>query len=75
MNCCTPILINFLNVASSIIPFTPAMVALYGPDPAVDVYIKVGTEYQLSDFNSVQFDGSNILVDYGGMQSGFLKIS
>jgi len=51
------------------------MVSDYGPEPNVQVYYKIGSQYQLSDdMNQVSFDGVNITVDYGGPASGFLKI-
>lgn len=51
------------------------MVEQYGAKPNVQVYIKEGTEYVLSDdMNAVVFDGSTIEVDNGGPNSGFVKI-
>lgn len=51
------------------------MLENYGSEPNVQVYYRVGTEYQLSDdFNQVSFDGTNITVDHGGSQIGFVKI-
>lgn len=75
MTCCNPTIINFLNVASSVVNYSAQMVSDYGPEPNVQVYYKIGSQYQLSDdMNQVSFDGVNITVDYGGPASGFLKI-
>lgn len=75
MICCSPTIINFLNVASTVVNYGPQMVSDYGPEPNVQVYFKVGSQYQLSDdMNQVSFDGSVITADYGGLASGFLKI-
>ena len=75
MVCCSPTIINFLNVASTVVNYGPQMVSDYGPEPNVQVYFKVGSQYQLSDdMNQVSFDGSTITADYGGNASGFLKI-
>lgn len=75
MNCCEPFILNFANVPSSIVNYTPAMQAMYGPEPNVQVYFKDGDEYVLSDdMNQISFDGVNITADYGGVNTGFLKI-
>lgn len=51
------------------------MQAKYGPEPNVQVYFKEGAEYALSDdMNQVRFDGVNIYADYGGPNTGFLKV-
>lgn len=75
MLCCSPTIINFLSVPSTVVNYTAQMISDYGPEPNVQVYFKVGTQYQLSDdMNQVSFDGSVITADYGGISSGFLKI-
>lgn len=75
MTCCSSTIINFLSVASTSIIYSPAMQTAYGPEPNVQVYFKVGTEYQLSDdMNEVKFDGTTIEIDHGGVNSGFIKI-
>jgi hypothetical protein len=51
------------------------MVSDYGPEPNVQVYFLQDGQYVLSDdMNQVSFDGVNIVADYGGNASGFLKI-
>lgn len=75
MTCCEPFILNFANVPSSVINYTAAMQAMYGPRPNVQVYFKEGDEYALSDdMNQVTFDGVNIYADYGGSNTGFVKV-
>lgn len=75
MNCCEPFILNFASVSSSVINYTTAMQAMYGPKPNVQVYFKEGDEYVLSDdMNQIKFDGVNITADYGGPNTGFVKI-
>lgn len=51
------------------------MIEQYGAKPNVQVYYKEGTEYVLSDdMNAVSFDGSMIVVDNGGLNTGVVKI-
>ena len=75
MICCSPTIINFLNVPSTVVNYNAQMVSDYGPEPNVQVYFKQDVVYVLSDdMNQVSFDGVNIVADYGGVNSGFLKI-
>lgn len=75
MTCCNPTIVNFLNVASSVINYSAQMLTDYGQEPNVQVYYKSGTEYILSDdMNQVKFDGVDISIDYGGLSTGFIKI-
>lgn len=75
IQCCEPFILNFASVSSSVINYGPAMQAMYGPEPNVQVYFKEGDEYALSDdMNQVRFDGVNIYADYGGPAYGFFKI-
>lgn len=46
----------------------------YGSRPNVQVYIKEGLEFVVSDFNAVVFDGASIEIDNGGPNTGFVKI-
>lgn len=50
------------------------MVAQYGARPNVQVYIKEGTEFVVSDFNAVVFNGASIDIDLGGPNTGIVKI-
>ena len=50
------------------------MAQQYGPEPNVQVYYKEGEEFVLSDFSQVIFDGSTIIVDHGGLNTGIIKI-
>jgi hypothetical protein len=75
MLCCSPTIINFLSVPSTVVNYNAQMVSDYGPEPNVQVYFQQDGVYVLSDdMNQVSFDGVNITADYGGPASGFLKI-
>jgi hypothetical protein len=75
MTCCSPTIINFLSVPSTVVNYNAQMVADYGEKPNVQVYFQQDGAYVLSDdMNQVSFDGVNITADYGGNASGFLKI-
>jgi hypothetical protein len=52
----------------------------YGPEPRVDVYYRddVTGKFKLNNgipIGSTKFDGSNIILDFGGLASGLVKIS
>jgi hypothetical protein len=75
MICCSPTIINFLSVPSTVVNYNAQMISDYGPEPNVQVYFQQDGAYVLSDdMNQVSFDGVNITADYGGPASGFLKI-
>jgi hypothetical protein len=76
MICCNPTIINFLSVSSTVVNYNAQMVLDYGPEPNVQVYFQhEDGMYVLSDdMNQVSFDGVNIVADYGGPATGFLKI-
>ena len=74
MNCCEPTIVTF-NESETIINYSPSLLALYGTDPNVQVYYKDGANYVLSDdMNQVKFDGTNITVDHGGVNTGIIKV-
>lgn len=73
--CCDQMITSFNNVASQVIAYGADKQALYGSRPNVQVYFKDGTEYVLSDdFNNVTFTGSSIVLDFGGSNTGIIKI-
>jgi hypothetical protein len=75
MMCCSPITQSFVNASTLTIPFGAIQQAEYGAQPNVQVYIKDGTEYVLSDdMNEVRFTGENIEIDFGGPATGFVKV-
>lgn len=75
MSCCTPTIQPFFNASSTTISYSPFMVEQYGSQPDVQVFYKEGTEYVLSnDMNAVVFNGSTIVVDHGGPNTGIIKI-
>lgn len=75
MICCPPTILPFTNQSSMSIVWTAILQDLYGSEPNVQVYIKEGSEYVLSDdMNSVVFDGSTIVADFGGVNNGVVKI-
>jgi len=74
--CCPYTIVPFVNEASKEIPYSAAMMAAYGSTPNTQVFYKEGTEYALSDdANRVDFNGVRILVDFGGPNTGIIKIS
>lgn len=75
MTCCVPTILSFTNQPSMTINYSAAMQEQYGPQPNVQVYIKEGEEFVLSDdMSGVVFDGVNIVADFGGVNTGFVKI-
>lgn len=77
MNCCDPTIVPFTGEETKSIPYSAQMLADYGQQPNVQVYFKdTGTgEFVLSDdMNRVDFDGSVIDVDLGGLGTGVIKI-
>lgn len=72
--CCEPTIVPF-NGATLSIPWGATEIEKHGSIPNVQVWIKVGDEYQLSDdFNEVKFTGSSIDIDFGGTNVGIVKI-
>lgn len=75
MTCCEALIRPFTNVSTLSIPYGAAETEAYGIDPNVQVYIKDGEEYVLSDdMNQVIFNGSSIEIDFGGVSTGFVKV-
>lgn len=76
MICCEPTIVPFTNEATKEIPYSAAMIEKYGSTPNTQVYYQEGTEYVLSDdANRVDFNGTRILVDIGGLGIGIIKIT
>lgn len=77
--CCTPTRVLFANVTQTVIQYTQDMRDRYGIQPKVYVYYfdTVTGEYVLSvlPFTSMRFDGSQITIDHGGAQSGFVVVT
>lgn len=74
MSCCAATIYPFAAATLSI-PYGATEQAAYGVDPNVQVYIQDGTEYVLSDdFNEVRFTGTSIDIDFGGVQTGVVKV-
>jgi len=78
MPCCVPTIFEFVNVPSTVIPYTPAMKEQYGSMPKVQVaYLDPDTgEYYLSGFfTRVSYAADTITVDHGGdSQTGLVTI-
>jgi hypothetical protein len=73
--CCSPEIFAF-NTDVVTQQYTAAMAARFGTLPKIDVLYLVDGEYVVAGiFTQVQFDGSNIMVDNGGVQRGILRIS
>lgn len=79
MPCCVPTIFEFINVPSTVIPYTPFMQAEYGSHPKIQVaYLDPDTgEYYLSGFfTRVTFLANVITVDHGGdSQTGIVTVS
>jgi hypothetical protein len=78
MPCCVPTVIEFVNVPSTVIPYTPFMKAKYGSMPKVQVaYLDPDTgEFYLSGFfTRVSYSASTITVDHGGENTGVITIT
>lgn len=77
--CCTPTVIQFANVAQSVINFTQAMRDKYGYPPKVYVYYfdAVTNEYIMSvlPLTSMRWNGDVLTIDHGGAQSGRVVIT
>lgn len=77
MPCCPVTPIVFTDTAISVIPYTPIMQQQYGPTPRVYIWYRDAEtdEYlQSSWFTFQAFGNSNITVDHGGPQTGFIVI-
>lgn len=75
--CADPTIIQFTDVETLNIPYTPALQALYGDVPTVEIWILDGGEYVQSIIRA-GFDAyppTQIIADLGGTATGFLKIS
>lgn len=82
MPCCPYDNIPFFEEAVSVIPYTPAMQAAYGPEPHLSIYYQnpltllwytinliMGTDVRFNDTLN------EIIIDHGGIFTGFVKIS
>lgn len=72
----------FFNVATSSIGYTPALEALYGPEPRVNAYYIDPVTNEMTTVNGVfgvaiSYDPTThiIFVDHGGLYSGVIKLS
>lgn len=74
MTCCPATIVTFTNQPSSTIGYTGGLAEQYGPEPNVQVFYKEGTEFVQSEFSEVKFNGSTIIVDHGGLNTGIIKI-
>lgn len=75
MTCCEPIIQPFAVLGTLSIPWGVIQQELYGTEPNVQVYLKDGAEFVLSDdMNEVKFTGTSIDIDFGGPADGIIKI-
>jgi len=75
--CCQQTKIQFNNADSTTIVYDAVMRAKYGVQPRVFVwyYDTVTEEFYLSNFFTVmKYDGSDIVVDHGGPNTGFIIV-
>ena len=67
--------VYFTNEATKSIPYGTIQQQLFGTRPNVQVYFKDGDEYALSDdMNQITFTGTSIDIDFGGSNTGLIKI-
>jgi uncharacterized protein YlzI (FlbEa/FlbD family) len=71
--CCEPTIVPF-NGATLSIPWGATEIAKHGQVPDVQVLIKEGSEYVVSEFIEAKFTGTSIDFDFGGSQVGIIKI-
>lgn len=77
--CCVPTIIQFANIAQSVINFTQDMRDKYSFPPKVYVYYfdPVTNEYIMSvlPLTSMRFNGDILTIDHGGPNSGRIVIT
>lgn len=73
-----PIIQTFSNKTSSTIDYSPAIKAVLGEYPNVDVmyWDKIAHEYVMSNIpaSRMEFRGNEIVIFHGGAESGILKV-
>jgi len=76
MSCCPPYVQPYSNAALVIIPFGTAMIAKYGIAPNIKVYTydEDTNEYVIMRFLSARIVGNEIIVEIGGLGTGYIKI-
>jgi hypothetical protein len=75
MTCCVPY-VEAGNSEFSDIPYTAAMRAVYGDLPKVSLYYLIDGDYTVAgQYVNVQFDGSRVFVDHGGVMRWMVKIN
>lgn len=76
MTCCEQLIVYFSNEATKSIPYGAVEQGLYGTRPNVQVYyLDDNEEYVLSDdMNQVVFTGMSIEIDFGGSNTGVIKV-
>lgn len=76
--CCQYTPYGFSNQSTTTIPFGAVQQVQYGKYPKVTVYYLdavTGEYYQSTFFTPVKFTGTDIVVDHGGPNSGFITIT
>lgn len=75
---CDPMFITFTNLATLTVPYTASMLAKYGNVPTIKVWI-YDTNGELVNMSVRQaldtYPPTQILLDFGGLATGVLKIS
>lgn len=81
MSCCPSNIVPFFDEAVTVVPYSDSMKAAFGPEPHVSVFYKdpvTGIWYTISGImgTEVKYDESlsEILIDHGGVLTGFIKI-
>lgn len=78
MSCCDPFIVPFFNKSSTAIGYGPSLRTKFGLAPNVSVSYWDGTQYVnagiMTQIKFNTFPVTQILVDHGGPNTGFVKI-
>lgn len=75
MTCCPQLIQNFSNQASMSLAYGDAQKAIYGPQPNVQVYFRDDAgDYRIDEFSEVRITSTNILIYFGGPNTGIVKV-
>lgn len=74
---CEPLILQFTNQSSMVIPWTAYLQSLYGTAPSVNIWTYDGSELvqagQVVKYDT--FPPTSLILDFGGTQSGIIKIT
>lgn len=74
---CEPLILQFTNQSSMVIPWTAYLESIYGQTPSINVWTYDGSELvqagQVVKYDT--FPPTEIRIDFGGVNSGIIKIT